>query len=648
MGQEQGLSIAVGGGLDKTSPSFELFKTPGAATRLLNFESSIYGGYRRVNGYRKFVRSGVTSVTINEGGAGYSADTEIVFTDNELQGSGASATLTIDGNGTITAVTIDDGGSGYSIPPTVVLTNIGTGVTTEADLTAVISDPEQPSGTDDPLQGIHAFEDGGIAFQAGNIYWSTDGVDWIQLNKDYGTCSHGSHDNQYDCEIANGTWTPAYATGAQLAASGVEVPLDDTARYMTTEFTPSATDTTRIIATNGIDPPTYLETYKDGGTRYFKFFRGLYNTFGVTSTADRYDLIPQPKYCTTHEDHLVLGGWDAQPGTFYYSALYDDTDFTDASAGEIAITDTVTGIKPFRKDLVIFGRNSIAKLVDINGTPTMQDVTKNIGCLDGYTIQEIGGDLVFLAPDGIRTVAATTRIDDIELSSISSKIQPIILDIIKNISSYNLVSSVIRSKNQYRLFYTQSGTGAAAQRGITGTFKIGPNGTPVWEWSELIGFNVACVTSNYGEDNVERQYHGSYNGYVHQHDIGNSFDGDNVRAEFKTPDIDYGDIGIRKTLHFLKLSLRPEGLSDVKIDVSFDFDDSNVPKLQLGTVTIPPSLFGVSTFGTTVFGGATIPAKKLNLWGSGFSNNFKFYSNDTNPPYSIQGMYVDLIPASRR
>ena len=36
--------------------------------------------------------------------------------------------------------------------------------------------------------------------------------------------------------------------------------------------------------------------------------------------------------------------------------------------------------------------------------------TENIGCVDGNTIQEIGGDLVFLAPDGLRTVAGTARI----------------------------------------------------------------------------------------------------------------------------------------------------------------------------------------------------------------------------------------------
>jgi len=38
MSVEQGVSVSISGGLDKTSSSFDLFKTPGAATRLKNFE----------------------------------------------------------------------------------------------------------------------------------------------------------------------------------------------------------------------------------------------------------------------------------------------------------------------------------------------------------------------------------------------------------------------------------------------------------------------------------------------------------------------------------------------------------------------------------------------------------------------------------
>ena len=650
MGQEQGVSIPVAGGLDTTSPSFELLKTPGVATRLLNFESSSYGGYRRVNGYRKFVNSSVSSIAVSVQGAGYSPDTTVLITDEDGEGTGATATATIDGNGSITAITVTNGGQNYNTVPTVTFGNVGNNVTDYAVATAVISTPTQPSGVDDAIQGIHAFEKGGFACQSGNIYYSEDGFNWTQVNKDYGTCSNASYDNQYDCEAHNNTWTTEYATAAELDSDGVEVALDDEARYMFTEFTPSALDHTRIIATNGVDPAVYIETYEeDDGTRKFKFFRGMYDTFGVSKSVANYANVPRPQYCTTHEDHIILGGWSKFPGTFYYSALFDDNDFTDASAGEITLVDKITGIKPFRKDLIVFGRNSISKLININTDAiAVVDITKNIGCLDGFTIQEIGGDLVYLAPDGIRTVAATTRIDDIELSSISSKIQPIILEIVKNINKYDLTSAVIRSKNQYRLFYTTKGIGATAQKGITGTFKINANGSPVWEWTELIGFNVASYTSNYDINNVERQYHGGYNGYVYQHDVGNDFDGRDVPAEYKTPDIDYGDIGVRKTLHSLKLSLRPEGESEITVDVSFDFDNPDVPRLTLGTITLPPALFGVSVFSEAIFGGVVVPAKQLNLYGSGFSNNFKFYTNDKNPPYSIQGMYVNFIPASRR
>jgi len=49
----QGASITVQGGLDLVSSSHALFKTPGAATVLQNFESSTTGGYRRISGFEK-------------------------------------------------------------------------------------------------------------------------------------------------------------------------------------------------------------------------------------------------------------------------------------------------------------------------------------------------------------------------------------------------------------------------------------------------------------------------------------------------------------------------------------------------------------------------------------------------------------------
>ena len=51
---EQGVSVICEGGLDKVGTTHTLFRTPGVATQLQNFESSIHGGYRRINGFAKF------------------------------------------------------------------------------------------------------------------------------------------------------------------------------------------------------------------------------------------------------------------------------------------------------------------------------------------------------------------------------------------------------------------------------------------------------------------------------------------------------------------------------------------------------------------------------------------------------------------
>jgi hypothetical protein len=88
----------------------------------------------------------------------------------------------------------------------------------------------------------------------------------------------------------------------------------------------------------------------------------------------------------------------------------------------------------------------------------------------------------------------------------------------------------------------------------------------------------------------------------------------------------------------------------LKMVLIYHFEDPEIPQpavFPLGSI-LAPSLFGYAIFGTSKFGTPEVPMKRVTLWGSGFSNSFKFSSKDTYPPYSIQGMYVDLIPSGRR
>ena len=67
--------------------------------------------------------------------------------------------------------------------------------------------------------------------------------------------------------------------------------------------------------------------------------------------------------------------------------------------------------------LFIFCENRIFKLTGSSlSNFAVEPVTRNIGCINGdFTVQEFAGDLIFLGPDGLRTVAATARIGDTEL-----------------------------------------------------------------------------------------------------------------------------------------------------------------------------------------------------------------------------------------
>ena len=129
--------------------------------------------------------------------------------------------------------------------------------------------------------------------------------------------------------------------------------------------------------------------------------------------------------------HLVVAGDSNNPNTVYYSGTDDIDDFSSTGSGTVKLDDKVIGIRSFREDLIIFCQNSLYKLSNINNSSTIivTPITKNVGCLDNHSIQEVGGDLVFLSPDGVRTVAGTVRIGDVELSSVSRQIQPIINNI---------------------------------------------------------------------------------------------------------------------------------------------------------------------------------------------------------------------------
>ena len=87
--------------------------------------------------------------------------------------------------------------------------------------------------------------------------------------------------------------------------------------------------------------------------------------------------------------------------------------------------------------------------------------------------------LSILLPDGLRTIAGTERIADVELGTVSKQIQ----DRIDEIGTARLSSVVIRSKSQHRLFYPTEAQAQASARGLIGVIKAGIEGGIGWEYA---------------------------------------------------------------------------------------------------------------------------------------------------------------------
>ena len=600
----QGASITVQGGLDLVSSSHALFRTPGAATKLQNFESSTTGGYRRINGYQKF------------------------------------------------------GGASGVIP---------SGVSTES------------------IEGLFPYADGVLVCQGDDIYWSTTGTSYTQVNKDTYKTKTGTVSVTAGSPTVTGSgtaFTTEFAANDRIQINNVNYRVlsitSDT--VLTLDFNVVSSISGQAVKKSGmsssdLSSATVVSRTNQDNCQFVNYeSEGTYGTVYITdgnnkiaefqittvggSNVFHFETLERstpinPKRATIFSERLIVAGQSDSDSTVAYSTRLKPYDFTGASAGTIDTGDVIVGIKVFRNSLVVFCKNSIFELTNLDSTPILKSVTKNIGCVDGNTIQEIGGDLVFLAPDGLRTVAGTARIGDVELSSISRKILPLINNLLANISSFKISSMVIRERSQYRLFYFQSGQAASSQKGIIGTFKFDANGVPAFEWSETLGMEIKKCTSDLDINNKEVQFGANESGYVYQLDTGNNFDGSNIDAQFQTPDMDYGDNGLRKSLYAVKANIEPEGTNNnLKLLVRYDFESTEVP--QPGAVAVgnlsSAAIFGASSsiFGTSVFGAVVLPSKRMIVTGSGFSNNFKFFSNDTDASYSVNGMFVSFIAGGRR
>jgi hypothetical protein len=344
----------------------------------------------------------------------------------------------------------------------------------------------------------------------------------------------------------------------------------------------------------------------------------------------------------------------AKGSNISFSVPYNETDFSAANGGGVInVGHSITGLIVFRDQLIVFSRNKIQRLLG-NSVADFQlvPIADDIGCLHGETIQEVGGDVMFMAADGLRLLGATERIGDFGLEVASSPISRDALSFIN--STQTFASLVLREKAQYRVFAYSESVGTDVAKGLVGT-KFSDQGAGAINWATLHGFKIHVADGRY-VPGQELTVFGNDDGYVYRLETGSSRDGRIIEAVYKSPFMPINDPQVRKTFYKLALYVETAGTFAVDVNLNFDlFKTDNYNGGLAPTITLSSSSSGVFIFGSpsTVFGTALYGAPLDNVYntnviGSGKTVSLRIEDRTTNPSFSLDTAVLEFRTNERK
>jgi hypothetical protein len=646
-----------GGLITNLSPLQQGVNAPGSARILRNFEPSIEGGYRRIEGYDKYDSNLIPPYGTPVVHGGSQTGTTLVIGNIHTTPEDGD-TLTISGvTGTYTIASAGVTFDGTNNRATLTLTtSLDSSPANAASVTFT-------STTSNYLAlGVASWEDQAIVAKNDDVF-STTGSGYTHINvPNYGTVLVDGGSQTGTSLIVDGL-TSAPQAGDVFKIAGVDLIYTVTADATVTSGSATLTIDPALDSSPADDAAlTFLSTSREGAvkTRFAKYnltgtekvaivdgtnAPALYDgsTFTVLNSA------PTDVIGATHVVEFKKALFFGKGTTLTFTSPYADDSFSVANgSGTIDVGGVITGLFVFRQQLIIFTERHIQQLLgntvaDFN----LQPITEDIGCIEGDTIQEIGGDIIFLGPDGLRLLSATERIGDFGLAAISKPIQKNMTNFIAANTSYT--STIIREKSQYRLLgYNNNITQENAQGIIATQFaEQGGSGTG---FAETRGIRAYVADSNYNAT-TEVVFFANDDGYLYQMESGNSFDGSNIQTTFATPHLPIQDPRVRKTFYKLFLYTDPQGSVNFDVSLKLDFDGQDViqpASISFANTSGVVGFYGAGTYGTISYGSKLQKLFEGQIIGSGFAVSFQFSSDNSDPPFSLDALTVEYGINDRR
>lgn len=344
----------------------------------------------------------------------------------------------------------------------------------------------------------------------------------------------------------------------------------------------------------------------------------------------------------------------AKGSNLYFSAPYKEADFSSVNGGGVInVSHDITGLVVFREQLIVFSRNKIQRVVGSSFSDfTLSPIADDIGCLHGETIQEVGGDIIFMAADGLRLLSATARIGDFGLEVASSPISKDALSFINSTQTFS--SLVLREKAQYRVFAYSDSVGTDVAKGLIAT-KFSDQGAGSINWATTSGFKVYVADGKY-VPGQELTVFANNDGFVYKLEVGSSRDGSIIEAIYRSPFMPVNDPQVRKT--FYKMTLYTEISGNFSVDLNLDFDLFRVANyagglantIRLESAGTGLSIYGApgAVYGLSVYGSPLDNVYNTNVIGSGKTVSIRIEDRSTNPSFSLDTAMLEYRTNERK
>ncbi len=628
---------------------------PGSARVLENFEPSIEGGYKRLEGYTKFHDDFVPLNGIAKLAQDYTSPTNSFEVVGLYEEPEIGQSFTLPGSATvytITGVTYTaiKRGAVLSFSPAMDVDNsrgdlltfnnshgplvkgifrLGLETIAVRNNAIYVNSGSGWTPLNNPVRGTVTVDGAGQTGSSLNVTGLTseprDG-DMIQVDGNYYTVVGNTSVTSGDATLSlSNSIAVAPANGASVSFLHADVSTAQKVRFIS--YNMSGTETAMMV-TGMTSPLTY-----DGTSL---------RTISVPSDVDNADFVAEFK------NSIFL----AKDNKLAFTAPLTDDDFDPANgAGVITLTDEVTGLFVFRENLFIFCREKIFRLTGSSAADfEISNVSQRIGCIKEDTISEVGGDVAFLSVDGVRTLSSTDRIGDFQFGVTSKKIQNYAEDFYQ--TSDQMQSVIIRGKNQYRLFGFNPVRTDDAVKALLGV-QFASQNPDSYEWSVIRGINVYSAHTYY--DTVilsDVALFANGDGYVYRMDFGNTFDGRSIRALLYTPFYPMEDPEVRKGYYKLKTYFEPEGIIRGKAKLKFDYGDTSIA--QPDEITLPELSSGGGIWGFFVWGertwgsGGTSKVSDINVVGSSFNVSVEYEFDYIGPSFSLDNTSIEYNINDRR